>query len=138
MADLFSLAKNNKFEELRVMFNKGIGVKAADEQGRTLLHHAAAANAAEVIDLLLERGASWNVVDKQGYTVRFDSCSITMEAAIDQGSAIQTGSFLPGPPPAFFPLRSAPLGLIYNLPLCTHFNFASPSQTQLKSGHKAP
>lgn len=52
------------------MLNKGIGARAADEQGRTLLHHAAASNAVLVIDLLLERGASFDFKDAKGYTVR--------------------------------------------------------------------
>ena len=52
------------------MLNKGIGAKAADDAGRTLLHHAAAANATDVMDLLVERGASFAVADMHGYTVR--------------------------------------------------------------------
>lgn len=70
MSDLFTLAKQNQAEELRAMLNKGIGARAADDQGRTLLHHAAASNAADVIDLLLERGASFDFTDMYGYTVR--------------------------------------------------------------------
>jgi ankyrin repeat protein len=70
MSDLFSLAQQNKVDELRAMLNKGIGAKAADEHGRTLLHHAAAVNAVSVIDLLLERGALLDAKDIQGLTVR--------------------------------------------------------------------
>lgn len=72
MSDPFSLAKQNKAEQLRVLLNKGIGAKAADDQGRTLLHHAAASNALSVIDLLLERGASLEWKDLQGHTVRLE------------------------------------------------------------------
>lgn len=70
MSDLFALAKQDQVAELKALFNKGIGVKAADEQGRTLLHHAAASNAVGVIDLLVERGAPIEAKDAQGYTVR--------------------------------------------------------------------
>lgn len=70
MADIFALAAQNKAEELRSLFVKGIGSKAADEHGKTLLHHAAGVNAVAVIDLLLERGLSLDVKDTTGLTVR--------------------------------------------------------------------
>lgn len=73
MSDLFALAKQDKVDDLKALFNKGIGVKAADENGRTLLHHAAASNALKVIDLLVERKASLDVKDNQGYIVRVHS-----------------------------------------------------------------
>ena len=69
MSDIFALATQNKVEELRSMFNKGIGAKAADSDGKTLLHHAAGVNAVAVIDLLLERGASFEAKDAHGLTV---------------------------------------------------------------------
>lgn len=70
MSDLFTLAQQNRAEELRALLNKGVGAKAADEKGRTLLHHAAASNAKDVVDLLIERGASLELTDMYGYTVR--------------------------------------------------------------------
>lgn len=70
MSDLFTLAQQNRAEELRALLNKGVGAKAADDHGRSLLHHAAASNAKEVVDLLLERGASFELTDMYGYTVR--------------------------------------------------------------------
>lgn len=70
MTSPFILAKTDKAPELRALFAKGLGLKAADEEGRTLLHHAAAGNAIRVMDLLLERGASLYAKDAHGYTVR--------------------------------------------------------------------
>lgn len=70
MSDIFSLAKSDQVEKLQSMFDKGIGVKAADEDGRTLLHHAASHNALRVIALLVSKGAPLDVYDNSGFTVR--------------------------------------------------------------------
>jgi ankyrin repeat protein len=92
MSDLFALARQNKADDLRAMFNKGIGVKAADEAGRTLLHHAAQANAPAVMDLLLERGASLDSTDRDGLNVR----SFTNSSKTRSGGEKGSGGLLTG------------------------------------------
>lgn len=69
MSDLWSLARNNDVSGLKNLFEKGIGIKAVDENGSSLLHHAAETNSTDVIIYLVERGADIETKDKHGFTV---------------------------------------------------------------------
>lgn len=69
MSDLWSLARNNDVTGLQDLFSKGIGIKAVDENGYSLLHHAAETNSTDVIILLTERGADLEKKDNKGFTV---------------------------------------------------------------------
>lgn len=69
MSDLWSLARHNDVNGLKNLFNKGIGIKAVDEKGLSLLHHAAFGNAIDVIIFLIEKGADIEFKDPNGFTV---------------------------------------------------------------------
>jgi len=75
MSDLWSLAKRNDVAGLAELFSKGIGAKARDEQGATLLHHAAENGASDTMKLLFSKGADVDAKDNGGLTVRQQECS---------------------------------------------------------------
>ena len=54
--------------DARVLIAAGASVKVADADGRTALHHAVKAGAAETVDLLLMAGADPDVADSSGDT----------------------------------------------------------------------
>jgi ankyrin repeat protein len=56
-------------------------VNAADEFGRTALHHAADAGAAEAVSLLLAHGAKVDAVDEYGVTPLMLACAVDPPAA---------------------------------------------------------
>jgi ankyrin repeat protein len=71
MGDLWQAARKNDVGTLNGLFEKGIGIKGRDEQGNTLLHHAAECGALDVIALLVQRGAEVDAKNIEGLTVRF-------------------------------------------------------------------
>lgn len=69
MADLWTYARNNDVVGLQNLFAKGIGIKASDENGMTLLHHAAASNSLDVLRFLIYKGAVLDSLDTLNQTV---------------------------------------------------------------------
>lgn len=69
MSNLWAYAIKNDLIGLKDLFDKGIGIKAADDNGKTLLHYAAENNSMDVIIFLLEKGADIDSKDSAGYTV---------------------------------------------------------------------
>lgn len=69
MSDLWTTARSNDVEGMRLLFSKGIGLKARDEKGYSFLHHAAERGASKMVTFLLDRGIEADVTDNQGFTV---------------------------------------------------------------------
>lgn len=69
MSNLWSYAKKNDLIGLKELFDKGIGIKAKDDDGKTLLHHAAENNAMDIVVFLIDKGADIDARDNSGYTV---------------------------------------------------------------------
>lgn len=68
-ASIYAAAEAGDVGALREMLRKGFDVNIPDELGMTLLHHAAAGNQPDVIEMLLnDYPAKADVVDKEGRT----------------------------------------------------------------------
>ncbi|MCC6487948.1 MAG: ankyrin repeat domain-containing protein [Candidatus Hydrogenedentes bacterium] len=66
---IYQAAETGDVGALREMLRKGFDVNAPDDAGMTLLHHAAAGNQAEVVEMLInEYPAKSNVTDNEGRT----------------------------------------------------------------------
>jgi len=76
MSDLWTTARSNDVEGMRLLFAKGIGLKARDEKGYSFLHHAAERGATKMITFLLDRGLEVDVTDNQGFTVCSRICVV--------------------------------------------------------------
>jgi len=68
LMDIWTIARSNDLEALKKLFAKGIGLRARDDKGMTLLHHAAEGGALNIINYLLERGIEVDAVDSAGFT----------------------------------------------------------------------
>jgi ankyrin repeat protein len=69
MSDLWTTARSNDVEGMRLLFSKGIGLKARDEKGYSFLHHAAERGATKMVTFLLDRGIEADITDNNGFTV---------------------------------------------------------------------
>ncbi|MCC6696528.1 MAG: ankyrin repeat domain-containing protein [Candidatus Hydrogenedentes bacterium] len=68
-ASIYSAAESGDMGALREMLRKGFDVNTPDDSGMTLLHHAAAGNQPDVIEMLMnDYPAKADVVDKEGRT----------------------------------------------------------------------
>jgi ankyrin repeat protein len=67
--DIWATVRSNDVEAVKAMFAKGIGLRARDDHGRTLLHHAAEAGATNTIAYLIDRGIEIDTFDNSGFTV---------------------------------------------------------------------
>lgn len=66
---IYEAAETGDMGSLRNMLSKGFDVNASDDTGMTLLHHAAAGNQPDVIEMLInEYPAKSNVTDNEGRT----------------------------------------------------------------------
>jgi hypothetical protein len=79
MSDLWTTARSNDVEGMRLLFSKGIGLKARDEKGYSFLHHAAERGAGKMVSFLLDRGIEPDVTDNQGFTPLLRAVSFGQE-----------------------------------------------------------
>jgi hypothetical protein len=75
MGDLWTAARANDVATLTSFFSKGIGARARDDKGNTLLHHAAETGSMNVLELLFNRGVDLDAKNNEGFTVRIRSHS---------------------------------------------------------------
>ncbi|MCK5000849.1 MAG: ankyrin repeat domain-containing protein, partial [Anaerohalosphaera sp.] len=66
--ELWEIIKKGDAGELKRLIASGYDVKQGDEDGSTLLHHAACMGSSEMIQLLLEAGSEVNSCDSAGST----------------------------------------------------------------------
>lgn len=67
---LMYLANGGDVEGIRELLDSGVNVNFKDIDGRTALHVAACQGLADVVSLLLDRGAEVDLKDRWGSTVR--------------------------------------------------------------------
>ncbi len=79
-SSIFSAASRGDTGAVVDIMRRGYGVNTPDENGMTALHHAAAANQTQVVEMLLnDYGANATIQDKQGRTA--------LDVADESGSA---------------------------------------------------
>lgn len=92
--DIWAIARSNDVEALKTMFAKGIGLRARDDKGMTLLHHAAEAGALNSLNYLIERGIELDTLDNAGFTVRISAGSTQEFSCFLKHSCLILFSFL--------------------------------------------
>ena len=61
--DILTAAANGKIEKVRNLLDEGVDVDTRDSDNRTILHWAARKGHADIVQLLLERGANAKLAD---------------------------------------------------------------------------
>lgn len=98
LGQLIVAAIGGDIEAVEDIMARGVNVDQGDYDGRTVLHVAISEKRPEVVTLLLDKGAKWNVVDTWGMCPLQEALSIDelniAEALCAKGAKLQTISVL--------------------------------------------
>eukprot|EP01122_Echinamoeba_exundans_P012249 TRINITY_DN5071_c0_g1_i2.p1 TRINITY_DN5071_c0_g1~~TRINITY_DN5071_c0_g1_i2.p1 ORF type:complete len:980 (+),score=264.56 TRINITY_DN5071_c0_g1_i2:138-3077(+) len=82
MGDLWTAARANDVATLSSFFSKGIGARARDDKGNTLLHHAAETGSMSVLELLFNKGVDLDAKNNEGFTPVISAAKALQENAV--------------------------------------------------------
>src|SRR5262245_60402738 len=80
VVDIFAATARGDLAAVRALLDVGVPVGERDERGWTPLHVAVATGQADIVDLLLERGADVHARHGQGSPPLFTACNKPYEA----------------------------------------------------------